>query len=111
MTRKPVRLQLSRKKGFRLQKLSRATNGLAAVNCARPSKRGNRWRVGDFVTPTAKIAVEQFVRHELPRLKAQGLDDLRGKNLACWCALDARWCHVDVLLQAANVPQKRKVKR
>lgn len=28
---------------------------------------------------------------------------LRGKNLACWCALDAR-CHADVLLELANTP-------
>lgn len=27
--------------------------------------------------------------------------DLRGKNLACWCALDAP-CHADVLLEIAN---------
>ena len=27
--------------------------------------------------------------------------ELRGKNLACWCALD-RACHADVLLEVAN---------
>lgn len=27
--------------------------------------------------------------------------DLRGKNLACWCALD-KPCHADVLLELAN---------
>lgn len=32
-----------------------------------------------------------------PRL----LDDLRGKNLACWCAAGAP-CHADVLLELAN---------
>lgn len=41
MTLTPVRLQLSRKKGFDLQALSRATNGLPAVNVARPGKWGN----------------------------------------------------------------------
>lgn len=40
-TSKPVRLQLSRKKGFNLQKLSQETNGLPAVNVARPSIFGN----------------------------------------------------------------------
>lgn len=40
MTR-PVRLQLSRRKGFNLQALSRATNGLPAVKVARPTKFGN----------------------------------------------------------------------
>lgn len=38
---KPVRLQLSRKKGFNLQRLSRETNGLECVNVARPSVFGN----------------------------------------------------------------------
>ncbi len=37
----PVRLQLSRRKGFDLQALSIATNGLPAVNVARPSRWGN----------------------------------------------------------------------
>lgn len=44
---KPVRLQLSRRKGFDLQALSRATNGLGAVNVARPSKWGNPFVVGE----------------------------------------------------------------
>ena len=38
---RPVRLQLSRKKGFDLQALSLATNGLPAVNVARPGRWGN----------------------------------------------------------------------
>lgn len=29
------------------------------------------------------------------------LNELRGKNLACWCPLD-RPCHADVLLEIAN---------
>lgn len=29
------------------------------------------------------------------------LDDLRGRDLACWCPLD-RACHADVLLKLAN---------
>jgi hypothetical protein len=37
----PVRLRLSRAKGFDLQALSRATNGLPAVNVARPTRWGN----------------------------------------------------------------------
>lgn len=42
----PVRLQLSRRKGFNLQAHSLAVNGLAAVNVARPSKWGNTWKIG-----------------------------------------------------------------
>lgn len=43
----PVRLQLNRRKGFNLQALSLATNGLPAVNVARPSKWGNPYKVGE----------------------------------------------------------------
>jgi hypothetical protein len=38
---KPIRLQLSRAKGFNLQAVSRAANGVRAVNVARPSRFGN----------------------------------------------------------------------
>lgn len=38
---KPVRIQLSRKKGFNLQAHSLSVNGLPAVNCARPGPYGN----------------------------------------------------------------------
>lgn len=37
----PVRLQLSRKKGFNLQELSRATNRLDVVKVTRPGRWGN----------------------------------------------------------------------
>jgi hypothetical protein len=43
---KPLRLQLSRRKGFNLQAASRAANGLDAVNCSRPSVLGNPFVVG-----------------------------------------------------------------
>lgn len=35
--------------------------------------------------------------------------ELRGKNLACWCPLDAP-CHADVLLELANQPIDRSPK-
>ncbi len=135
MTGAPVRLRLSRRKGFNLQALSRETNGLPAVNCARPRKWGNPYRVGDpvhyWADPrparnqanvvdlhpkqrtgrvmrrrmgmTAEEAVERF-RSGVPTwFSAHDLAELRGKNLACWCALDAP-CHCDVLLDLANRP-------
>lgn len=42
----PVRLQLSRRREFNLQALSRETNGLEAVNVARPSIYGNPFVIG-----------------------------------------------------------------
>lgn len=43
----PVRLRLSRAKGFDLQAVSIATNGLPAVNVARPGKWGNPFNLRD----------------------------------------------------------------
>jgi len=41
----PARIQLCRRKGWRLQTASRDLNGLSAVDVARPSKWGNPFRV------------------------------------------------------------------
>lgn len=93
----PIRLRLSRAKGFDLQKLSRATNGRAAVNVARPSKWGNCYRAGRdgngvqcALLFRAKAIAEKW-----------DLTELRGKNLACWCQ-PGHACHADVLLDLAN---------
>lgn len=53
----PVRLQLSRKKGFDLQAFSRATNGLEAVNVARPSKWGNPFVAHDWRASFRAVAL------------------------------------------------------
>lgn len=121
----PVRLQLSRRKGFNLQEHSRAINGLDAVNVARPGKWGNPWRVGESGIPDATEAVRRF------RASVIGFDtpnsfcppiahpestigkiigsahELRGKNLACWCGDGP--CHADVLLELANRPACEEV--
>jgi hypothetical protein len=134
----PVRLQLSRRAGFRLQQHSLAVNGLPTVNVARPGKWGNphiairTWYHGPipslglppFEAATAaeadeegaRIAVALF-RHDWDqvmtapsygRARAQ-LDELRGRNIACWCGLDAPWCHGDILLDLANRPRCEEV--
>jgi hypothetical protein len=92
---RPVRLQLSRAKGFDLQSLSRATNGLEVVNCARPGPWGNPFKVSN----TGRVsAVMRFACEVAPLLD---VTPLRGKNLACWCQSDEE-CHVDILLDLAN---------
>lgn len=120
MTR-PVRVQLSRKKGFDLQAASLAANGLPAVNVARPTKWGNphvalrTWYHGgypslglapfDAVTAAdadregARVAVALF-RCEAQK-RPEAFADLAGKNLACWCK-PGNPCHADVLLELAN---------
>lgn len=105
---RPVRLRLSRKKGFDLQALSRELNGLDAVSVARPTKWGNPYVVGER-HGDAHRCVALFRSHLEPLLEARrraGLDalrELRGKNLACFCDL-AEPCHADVLLELANTP-------
>ena len=123
----PARLQLSRRKGFDLQAWSREVNGLPVVNVARPTKWGNPFVVhhpGSVheIPMTPKMAVSSFramlakeggwfpVPLPWPKGKIPAqfttLDDvrqeLRGHNLACWCALDGGPCHADVLLEIAN---------
>ena len=117
----PVRLQLSRKKGFNLQAWSHEVNGLPAVMVTRSTRWGNPFRIGepvslpqaarwgwrlhfpDVVCADQDIAVRKFAA-------CVALDDamhpairreLGGKNLFCWCALGTP-CHADVLLEIAN---------
>jgi hypothetical protein len=114
----PVRMQLSRAKGFDLQLASIDLNGLPAMNCARPGPWGNRWRVGwiscgcdtmpacphnAFRCDTAQEAVEAHateVSMWTPGQRRKAIDALRGHNLACWCSLDQPFCHGNTLLKA-----------
>ncbi len=109
----PVRLQLSRKKGFNLQEHSRAVNGLDAVNVARPSRWGNPYRVGDRLYDdqrrnpiSQQDAVDLYERRECGRWRsAEIARELKGRNLACWSAPDQP-CPADILLERANRPLK-----
>jgi len=94
LSAEPVRLRLSRAKGFNLQALSRATNGLPAVSVARPSKWGNPFTSenSDGIDPVLRFACEAA-----PLLP---VEELRGKNLACWCRTNN--CHAAILLEFAN---------
>lgn len=98
---KPERIQLSRKKGWKLP--------ANTVVVSRPSFWGNPIRVmgADNVLDQART-VEQYrawlsggmaFRDHLPVLAR--LPELRGKNLACWCKPGTP-CHADVLLELAN---------
>lgn len=116
---RPQRIQLSRRKGFSLQGVSQALNGLSAMSVARPGCWGNPFSIA-----------ETAARHKLNRKAAQaeavrlfrdwaatgaGADlagrappdkgtiklELAGKNLACWCAPGTP-CHADILLELAN---------
>lgn len=84
----PIRVQQKRTKGWRMPPNT--------VSVARPSKWGNPFTAANSgaVSPVLRFACEVA-----PLLD---VTPLRGKNLACWCSLDAE-CHADILLELANV--------
>jgi len=87
MTGEPRRIQLSRKKGWRMPPNT--------VKVTRPGKWGNPFTVEN----TGRVsAVLRFACEVAPLLD---VSPLRGKNLACFCRLDQE-CHADVLLELAN---------
>ena len=96
---RPVRVQLSRKKGFRLPPNT--------ISVARPHRWGNPHRIGlcpvcgvEHTREEAIAELREEFRDNLT-LNEQVRAQLGGKNLACWCKLDEP-CHADVLLEMAN---------
>jgi len=131
---RPVRLQLSRRKGFDLQAVSLATNGLPAVKVDRASGFGNPfpifkgrqthlgvttdcWEVGTWNGPALwfrdsepearKLAIEAFRAW----IQAPNHAPLRSRAIRDLRGKNlACWCklgtgcHADVLLEFANAP-------
>ena len=66
----------------------------------------NPYRIGDDspdgTTITRKLSLELYVKRleRFPRLTEMAKRELRGLDLACWCAPEA--CHGDILLKIAN---------
>lgn len=98
--RTPRRVQLSRRRGWRKPQNT--------ISVARPGPWGNPFKVGQLGIDSLEVAVTRY-RQEwvMGTFKNLGLDieELRGKNLACWCRLDEPWCHAEVLLELANKPE------
>ena len=111
----PKRIQLRRTKGWRKPD--------GAVTVARPTKWGNPfdfrvaaavgygdgrgaavdafrgWLQGeDWGVPTGQTRASMAAKRVVIR---RAMAELRGKDLACWCPLNAP-CHADVLLAIAN---------
>ena len=123
----PVRLQLSRKKGFRLQAHSRAVNGLPAVKVDRTTKWGNPFKIGSGQDRKECVYLFLLLQHGYhcissgPGLEAteeynatvkREWKSLSGKNLACWCSLpkpgEPDICHAAVLLEVAKPKARRR---
>src|SRR6185437_11170839 len=90
----PVRIQRKRTKGWKMP---------PNTGCVtRPSKWSNQWRI----TPTqSRETVLRNFRSWAEDHADEIQRDLRGRNLACFCALEDP-CHVDILLEIANAPIK-----
>lgn len=106
----PERIQLSRKRGWRMPentvKVDRTTHWGNPFVVGQDGTRNEcvdmyRYLLGGLTCLTCKTPVE--TQHMARNYVRTRLEDLRAKNLACWCPLDQA-CHADVLLQLANAP-------
>lgn len=106
--RAPVRIQRKRTKGWRMPE--------NAVYVGRPSRWGNPFKVGmalDLWDSGERVYVRdaaqacELYREHCDWWSGSGAsarrvaEQLRGKDLVCWCPLDQP-CHADVLLEWAN---------
>jgi hypothetical protein len=115
MSTKPQRIQRKRTKGWRMPPNTVSVTrpgpwGNPFVVGKKPDKRMLRlwgWKLSpghwDDICPTPEEAVRRFraciAFDGASHWAAQ--QELRGKNLACFCALNQP-CHADVLLELAN---------
>jgi ribosomal protein L34 len=102
----PVRVQRKRTKGFNLQAAS--PNGLPVVSVCRPGKWGNPHKISDHDGDVSKVVKMYEVDLVSLVLKDKNgtplfcqLNELKSKNLACFCGLDQP-CHADPLIRLAN---------
>ena len=71
------------------------------VNVGRPSKWGNPYSVKDYPLETCLAKYEEWLDGKLADGSLE-LEELRGKDLMCWCAL-SQPCHADILLERLKV--------
>lgn len=95
----PKRIRLSRSWGWRLPEGGRKV--------ARPGPFGNPFLVDPVGDPAAAHAEavgafrDWITLPEQAGLRERARRELRGRDLACWCASDLP-CHAEVLLEIAN---------
>ena len=93
MTAAPKRLRRSRKAGARLPD--------ETIVVTRPTKWGNPHSVDHGRSEAVRRFRMDLLAGRLPILVDDVRRELRGRDLACYCPLDAP-CHADVLLEVAN---------
>jgi len=108
------RIQRKRTKGWQMPE--------NAVYVGRPTKWGNPYRIGrnyadgehdeipyDNIDAETAVrwyreAIENGISTAVNLTVEEIKNELGGKDLACWCALDQP-CHADVLLEIANAQE------
>jgi hypothetical protein len=98
----PIGIQRKRIKGYRLPPNT--------VSVARPGIWGNHHRVGQDGCEDARTAVLRYEQDLIGLIARDSkgppllhrIEELKGKNLACFCPLGEP-CHRDVLLKYANL--------
>jgi hypothetical protein len=92
----PHRIQRQRTNGWRMP--------ANAVYVGRPTRWGNPFPVAKYQDAVRLFA--DWLSHTEPgrALAESARQELRGKDLACWCRPDQP-CHADVLLDLANKPR------
>jgi hypothetical protein len=88
--RRPHRVQLRRTKGWRMP--------ANTVKVDRTTKWGNPFVIGRDGDRAQCVA--RFRYEVAPKLASDARRELRGHNLACWCAPGP--CHADALIEIAN---------
>lgn len=114
----PVRIQMKRTKGWRMPpntvKVDRTTKWGNPFTAEGAREAGYLGDAGELSARCVSAFRVWLGRHwqinwagseSAARRGAilEGIAELRGKNLACWCPLD-KPCHADVLLELANAP-------
>ena len=103
----PERIQLRRAKGWRMPP--------DTVKVDRTTQWGNPFIVGKHGTQAECVRLFELAIHGYVAMGTGNFDEqcavrdhvvtnrdqLRGKNLACWCRIGTP-CHADVLLKVAN---------
>lgn len=114
MSERPLRIQRKRVKGWRMPENTVYVGRIRGGERGH-GKWGNPLRIGMYKGYTAADAVEDYRRwlnrepgvrsyenvYGKPPTCQEIVAELRGKNLACFCALGTP-CHAEVLLELAN---------
>jgi hypothetical protein len=78
---------------------------IEAVYVGRPTKWGNPYPVEAFGQQEAvrkfRVLLEEQRQGLATEFPVPSIEELRGKDLVCWCAV-GKECHADVLLEWAN---------